>query len=186
MNFIEILLISISMAMDAFAVCLGAGTSGRAGSARPIFRLAFHFGLFQFIMPVLGWFAGTTIVHYIAAYDHWVAFLLLAYVGGRMVWSGFHSGAKERKSDPSRGWTLVLLSIAVSIDALAVGFSLGLVGVTIWYPAVVIGVITGLVSWLGLRLGGKLGEKFGNRIEILGGLVLIGIGVRILLVHLIG
>ncbi len=186
MNFIEILLISISMAMDAFAVCLGAGTSGRADSARPVFRLAFHFGLFQFIMPVLGWFAGTTIVHYIAAYDHWVAFLLLAYVGGRMVWSGIHPAADERKNDPSRGWTLVLLSIAVSIDALAVGFSLGLVGVTIWYPAVVIGVITGLVSWLGLRLGGKLGEKFGNRIEILGGLVLIGIGVRILLVHLIG
>jgi putative Mn2+ efflux pump MntP len=186
MNFIEVLLISLSLAMDAFAVCLGAGTTGQADSPRPTFRLAFHFGLFQFIMPVLGWFAGTTIVRYIAAYDHWVAFILLAYVGGRMVWSGFHLDGEVQKNDPSRGWTLVLLSIAVSIDALAVGFSLGMVGVTIWYPAVVIGIVTGLVSWLGLRLGGKLGGKFGKRMEIIGGLVLIGIGMRILLVHSIG
>jgi putative Mn2+ efflux pump MntP len=93
---------------------------------------------------------------------------------------------EERKNDPSRGWTLVLLSMAVSIDALAVGFSLGLIGVTIWYPAVVIGIVTGLVSWLGLRLGNKLGEKFGKRMEIIGGLVLVGIGVRILAAHLLG
>jgi putative Mn2+ efflux pump MntP len=174
------------MAMDAFAVSLGAGAGGHADSPRPIFRLAFHFGLFQFIMPVLGWFAGMTIVRYISAVDHWVAFILLAYVGGRMVWSGFHPESKVRKNDLSRGWTLVLLSIAVSIDALAVGFSLGLVGVVIWYPAVVIGVVTSLISWLGLRLGGRLGAKFGYRIEIFGGLVLIGIGVRILLAHLFG
>ncbi len=186
MNIIEVLLISLSMAMDAFAVCLGAGTSGQANGSRPVFRLAFHFGLFQFIMPVLGWFAGMTIVRFIAAYDHWVAFLLLAYVGGRMVWSGIHPEMEAKKSDPSRGWTLVLLSIAVSIDALAVGFSLGLVGVTIWYPAAVIGVVTGLVSWLGLHLGGRLGQKFGKRVEIIGGVVLIGIGVRILLLHLLG
>ena len=186
MNFIEIFLISLSMAMDAFAVCLGVGATGRTEGACPTFRLAFHFGLFQFIMPVVGWFAGMTIVRYISAYDHWVAFILLGYVGGHMIWSAFHPGDEVHKSDPSRGLTLVLLSFATSIDALAVGFSLGLVGVTIWYPAVVIGVVTGLVSWLGLRLGGKLGEKFGKRIEIIGGLVLIGIGVRILIAHLFG
>ncbi len=102
-------------------------------------------------MPLIGWLAGTTIVHYIADYDHWVAFGLLAFVGLRMIHSGLRADAEELKADPSRGWTLVMLSIAVSIDALAIGLSLGLIGVTIWYPAVVIGVVTGLVSLFGLR-----------------------------------
>ena len=172
--------------MDAFAVCLGAGTQARTSGPRPTFRLAFHFGFFQFIMPVLGWFAGMNIVRYISAYDHWVAFGLLGFVGVRMVRSGFNAEEETHKNDPSRGWNLVLLSIAVSIDALAVGFSLGMIGVTIWYPAVVIGIVTGLVSWLGLRLGNKLGEKFGKRMEIAGGIVLILIGVRILVMHLLG
>src|SRR5512135_928054 len=147
MNFYEILLIALSMSMDAFAVCLGAGTQPRTTGRRPVFRLAFHFGLFQFFMPVIGWFAGTTIVRYISAYDHWVAFGLLAFVGIRMIRSGFELTSSEQKNDPSRGWTLVLLAFATSIDALAVGFSLGMVGVTIWYPAVVIGIVTGLISW---------------------------------------
>jgi manganese efflux pump family protein len=186
MNFVEILLIALSMSMDAFAVCLGAGTQKRTSGPRPIFRLAFHFGLFQFFMPVIGWFAGTTIVQYISAYDHWVAFGLLAFVGIRMVRSGFDPNSDAQKNDPSRGWNLVLLAFATSIDALAIGFSLGLVGVTIWYPAVVIGVVTGLVSWLGILLGNRLGAKFGKRMEIIGGIILILMGVRILLSHLLG
>jgi putative Mn2+ efflux pump MntP len=184
-NLLEVLLIAISMSMDAFAVCLGAGAQSRTGGARPVFRLAFHFGFFQFLMPVIGWFAGTTVVHYISAYDHWVAFGLLAFVGIRMIRSGFETGEREQKNDPSRGWTLVLLALATSIDALAIGFSLALVGVTIWYPAVVIGVVTGLVSWLGIFLGNRLGQKFGKRMEIIGGVILILIGVRILLSHLL-
>jgi manganese efflux pump family protein len=185
MNFPEVFLIALSMAMDAFAVCLGAGAQARTNGPRPTFRLAFHFGLFQFLMPVVGWFAGVTLVHYIAAFDHWIAFALLAFVGARMIRSGFGGAEEAPKSDPSRGWTLVLLSIAVSIDALAVGLSLGLIGVTIWYPAVVIGVVTGLVAWLGLRLGNKLGKKFGKRMEIAGGIILILIGVRIVVMHLL-
>jgi len=185
MNFLEVLLIALGMAMDAFAVCLGAGAQGGTFGRRPTFRLAFHFGLFQFLMPVFGWFAGATIERYIAIYDHWIAFGLLVFVGGRMVWSGFHPQEEAQKNDPSRGWTLVLLSIAVSIDALAVGLSLGIIGVTIWAPAVVIGIVTGLVSWLGLRLGNKLGEKFGKRMEIVGGCILILLGVRILLGHIL-
>ena len=186
MNFLEILLIALSMAMDAFAVCLGAGTLRQTTGARPTFRLSFHFGLFQFLMPVAGWFAGTTIVRYIAAYDHWVAFALLAFVGIRMLRSGFSDSSESYKNDPSRGWSLVMLSIATSIDALAIGLSLAIMGVTIWYPAVVIGVVTGLVSWLGLRLGNVLGGKFGKRMEIVGGIVLILIVVRILIAHLLG
>ncbi len=185
MNLLEVFLIALSMAMDAFAICLSAGAHELTTGPRPTFRLAFHFGLFQFLMPVLGWYAGATIERYITAYDHWVGFGLLAFVGGRMIISGFNPNADAHKNDPSRGWNLVLLSIAVSIDALAVGFSLGIVGVTIWTPAVVIGVVTGLVSWLGLRLGNKLGEKFGKRMDVAGGIVLILIGVRILLAHLL-
>ncbi|MEZ0396456.1 MAG: manganese efflux pump MntP family protein [Anaerolineales bacterium] len=185
MSFIEVLLIALSMAMDAFAVCLGAGTTGQANGPRPTFRLAFHFGLFQFLMPLIGWFAGITIERYIASYDHWIAFGLLAFVGGRMIRSGLDPNGEHDHLDPSRGWTLVMLSIAVSIDALAIGLSLGLIGVAIWYPAIVIGLVTGLMSWLGLRLGGGLGKKFGKRMEIVGGLVLIGIGIRIVIAHLL-
>jgi len=184
MNFIEVLLIALSMAMDAFAVCLGAGTQEQTIGPRPTFRLAFHFGLFQFLMPVIGWFAGTTIERYIVSFDHWVAFGLLVFVGGRMIRAGFDRDTEQQKADPSHGWTMVLLSIAVSIDALAVGLSLGLIGVTIWYPAIVIGVVTGLMSWLGLRIGNGLGKKFGKAMEIAGGVVLVLLGVRILLTHL--
>jgi putative Mn2+ efflux pump MntP len=185
MTFYEIFLIALSMAMDAFAVCLGAGTQVRTSGPRPVFRLAFHFGLFQFLMPIIGWFAGTTILQYISAYDHWVAFGLLAFVGLRMIRSGIDSKAGEQKNDPSRGWTLVLLAFATSIDALAIGFSLGMIGVIIWYPAVVIGLVTGLISWLGIFLGNRLGQKFGKRMEIIGGIILILMGVRILLAHLL-
>ncbi|HVM70405.1 MAG TPA: manganese efflux pump MntP family protein [Anaerolineales bacterium] len=186
MSIFEILLIALSMSMDAFAVCLGAGTQERTAGPRPTFRLAFHFGLFQFLMPILGWFAGTTVLNYISAYDHWVAFGLLAFVGIRMIRSGLGTDDASEKNDPSRGWNLVLLAIATSIDALAIGFSLGLVGVTIWYPAVVIGVVTGLVSWMGILLGNRLGAKFGKRMETIGGIILILMGIRILLSHLLG
>ena len=182
----EIFLMALSMAMDALAVCLVAGSLRQASGLRPAFRLSFHFGLFQFIMPVLGWLAGANIERYIESYDHWVAFALLAFVGGRMIRSGFSKQEEAQRANPSRGWTLVMLSIAVSIDALAIGFSIGMMKVSIWYPAVVIGVVTGLMSWLGLRLGNRLGEKFGKRMEIIGGLVLVGIGIRILVMHLVG
>jgi manganese efflux pump family protein len=185
LNFLEILLIALSMSMDAFAVCLGAGAQVGTPGRRPVFRLAFHFGFFQFLMPIIGWFAGTTTVRYISAYDHWVAFGLLAFVGIRMIRSGLEAGIGGPRNDPTRGWTLVLLAFATSIDALAIGFSLGLVGVTIWVPAVVIGVVTGLISWLGIFLGNRLGQRFGKRMEIIGGIVLILIGIRILLSHLL-
>jgi manganese efflux pump family protein len=186
MNFFEVLLIAFSMAMDAFAVCLGAGTQQQTSGPRPTFRLAFHFGLFQCIMPILGWFAGTTIEQYIANFDHWVAFGLLAFVGLRMVRAGFSPDEQAVQNDPSRGWTLVLLAFATSIDALAIGFSLAIVGIVIWYPAVVIGVVTGLVSWLGIFLGNRLGARFGKRMGIAGGTILVLIGLRILVSHLFG
>jgi manganese efflux pump family protein len=185
MNILEVILISLGMAMDAFAVCIGVGAARNSKNFRQVFRLSFHFGLFQFFMPVIGWLAGNGLVQFIAPYDHWVAFLLLGFVGGHMIWSGFHAEVKKEENDPSRGWNLVILSIATSIDALAIGLSLAVMGVHIWYPAVTIGIITGLLSWLGLKLGNFLGVKFGQKMEIAGGVLLLLIGIRIVLTHIL-
>ena len=185
MSLTSIFLIALSMAMDAFAVSLGSGVKIGPGP-RPVFRLAFHFGLFQALLPIIGWLFGNTIEPYVRGFDHWVAFGLLAFVGLRMIRSGLSKGEEENPKDPSRGWTMVMLSIAVSIDALAVGLSLGVIGVTIWTPAIVIGLVTGILSVLGLRVGNGVGKRYGKPVEVLGGLVLIGIGVRILMSHLVG
>jgi putative Mn2+ efflux pump MntP len=186
LGFFEILMIAVGMAMDAFAVSLGAGASGHAKGGRAIFRLSFHFGLFQFLMPVIGWYLGSTIAPYIGAVDHWIAFGLLAFVGGRMVRAGLRAGQETLGNDPSRGLTLVALCVATSIDALAIGLSLAMLRVTIWYPSVVIGVVTGGLSLVGLRLGTQLGARFGKRMEIVGGTILIGIGLRLVLSHVTG
>lgn len=149
-------------------------------------RLAFHFGLFQALMPVIGWLAGTTISQYIQDFDHWIAMILLSYVGGKMIWEGFKGDEIEFVTDPTRGHTMVILSVATSIDALAVGLSLAMLHVPVIQPAVVIGLITFGLSILGLKLGSRLSGKFGRRVEFLGGMILIGIGLRILITHLGG
>ena len=184
MSLAEILLIAVGLAMDAFAVSLGVGTTRFADSARPRFRLAWHFGLFQALMPTLGWLVGTTVARFIAPFDHWIALILLAFVGVRMIRSGLSSDVESHPTDPSRGGTLVMLSVATSIDAFAVGLSLAMLNVSIVYPAVVIGVVTAGLSMVGLLLGNRLGKIFGKRMEIVGGIILIAIGIRIVVSHL--
>jgi putative Mn2+ efflux pump MntP len=186
MTFPEILLIAIGLSMDAFAVSLGAGAAGRDMGGRAAFRLSFHFGLFQFMMPVAGWFLGAHVVAYFAAFDHWIAFGLLSIVGVRMIRAGFDPRFATWRGDPSRGWTLVMLSLATSIDALAVGLTLAVLGIAIWYPSVVIGLVTGGLSLTGVRIGSRLGRTLGTRMEIAGGVLLLAIGLRILYVHLTG
>ena len=183
MSFPEILLLACGMAVDAFAVCLAAGSLPLTQGARPAFRLSFHFGLFQFIMPVVGWLVGATIEPISRNYNHWVAFGLLSFVGVRMIYSALR-GEENQSNDPSRGWTLVLLSIAVSVDALAVGLSLGLLGIFVWYPAIIIGFVTGIISLIGLRIGNRLGKGLGRSVEIFGGIILIVIGLQIVISHL--
>jgi putative Mn2+ efflux pump MntP len=180
MGTFDIIVIAVGLAMDAAAVSLAAAASGFAKDGRAIFRLAFHFGLFQFIMPVFGWFLGIGFVSYLKAFDHWIAFGLLLLVGGRMVLSGAGGLEPAHKKDPSRGMTMVMLSIATSIDALAIGLSLAMMGVNIWYPAVIIGIVTGCLSLLAISIGKRLGVMFGKPMEIVGGLILIFIGSRIL------
>jgi putative Mn2+ efflux pump MntP len=184
MGFIQIVMIALGLAMDAFAVSIAAGTSGRVTSQQAALRLAFHFGLFQFFMPIIGWFLGTKILPLISALDHWVAFFLLSIVGFRMIRSGLDKQGRCFSKDPSRGITLVMLSVATSIDALAIGLGLAILGVKIIYPCVVIGIITAVLSLVGTRMGSRLGIKFGKKMEILGGLILIGIGTNILISHL--
>ncbi|HKJ99086.1 MAG TPA: manganese efflux pump MntP family protein [Desulfotignum sp.] len=181
----DFLLIALGMGMDASAVCLAASAAGYANDARAVFRLSFHFGLFQFLFPLLGWFLGLGLLVFIQGVSHWVAFGLLLFVGGRMVKSGMDSSEEAHPKDPSRGMTMVLLSVAVSIDALAVGLSLAMLEVNIWYPAIVIGLVTSAMSLAAIRIGRRLGALLGKRMEIVGGLVLIGIGTRILLVRLL-
>lgn len=146
--------------------------------------MGFHFGLFQFLMPILGWFAGAAVSGAIAAVDHWIAFGILGIVGGRMIRSGLKAKQDTGTDDPSKSWSLIMLSIATSIDALAVGFSLAMIKVDIWFPAVVIGIVTAGMSVAGLRLGARLGSRFGNRMEIVGGVILVFVGVRIVFEHL--
>lgn len=180
----EILAIAVGLAMDAFAVSIGIGTTRQARETRSIFRLSFHFGLFQFLMPVFGWRTGSAFANVIAAVDHWLALALLSFVGIRMLRSGLSPQGSQRRPDPSRGWTLVMLSVAVSIDAFAVGLSLAILQLRIVYPSIIIGLVTGGLSWLGLTLGHRLGHSFGARMEIAGGVLLIAMGVRLLVNHL--
>lgn len=184
MHLFDVLLIAVGLAMDACVVSAGAGASGRSVGHRASFRLGFHFGLFQFLMPILGWFAGSVVAATIAAVDHWIAFAILAVVGGHMIKGGLDADEEAKPGDPSRGWPLILLSIATSLDALAVGFSLAMIGVGIWFPAAVIGVVTAAMSVAGLHLGARLGTRFGHRMEVVGGVILVAVGARIVVAHL--
>ena len=181
MHWLNLLGIAVGLAMDAFAVAIGAGISVAPVTPRHTFRLAFHFGLFQFMMPVAGWFAGREVAGYIGAYDHWVAFGLLGFVGGKMLWEAHAAQESRARLDPTRGWMLVTLSVATSIDALAVGLSMALLGISIWIPSVVIGIVAAALTFVGIRFGSRLGRRWGRWAEAIGGVVLLAIGLRILL-----
>jgi manganese efflux pump family protein len=182
-----IAVIGVGLAMDTFAVAIATSVSLKTVTGRQLFRLSWHFGLFQAFMPVIGWFAGNTVAAYIAPWDHWVAAALLGYVGSRAIYEAYRGELEQKqriKSDPTKGLSLIMLSVATSIDALAVGLSFAMLNVTIWYASLIIGVITATLTLIGMLLGSRLGLRFGERIEIIGGLVLIGIGLRILWEHI--
>jgi putative Mn2+ efflux pump MntP len=185
MDLISLIFTGIGLAMDCFAVSLGIGTTKMTRGFRPYFRLSFHFGLFQGLMTLLGWLVGTTIANLIANVDHWIALGLLAFVGTRMIIEGSTPAKETRvRADPSRGGTLVLLAVATSLDAMAVGLSMAIVRVDIWLSSLLIGVISAGLSLVGLGIGHRLGLAFGKKMEIIGGLILNGIGLRILITHL--
>jgi putative Mn2+ efflux pump MntP len=184
MDWITIFGIAVALAMDAFAVALAAGAVITHLTGRHLFRFGFHFGLFQSLMPIIGWLVGMSVQKWISAYDHWIAFVLLAVVGGRMIREAFDDNKEDKAgTDPTRGLTMVILSVATSIDALAVGLSRAMLNISVWLPAAVIGVVAGVLTVIGMLLGRRLGGNWGKRVEVCGGIVLCGIGVKILLEH---
>lgn len=188
MDLLVVIAIAVALAMDAFAVAIVTGLTVVPLTRRHVFRLAFHFGLFQFFMPLIGWAAGAAVQKHIADYDHWVALGLLSFIGGKMIRDSMRKDGHDRNSgsDPTSGWQLIVLSIATSIDALAVGLSLGLIGSSIFKPALIIGIVAAGFTGAGMALGRKIGSIWGKRVEILGGFILIAIGVKIAIEHVFG
>jgi manganese efflux pump family protein len=184
MDWFTMTLISVGLAMDALAVSLGVSTSGQIATLRGKIRLAGHFGIFQSGMTALGWLIGETVVQYVEAVDHWLAFVLLAYVAVRLFRSGLDEDGQAFDVDPSTGRILVLLSVATSIDAFAVGLTIALLRVPVLLSVLMIGVVAVALSAFGLFAGTRLGAKFGKRMEIVGGFILLGIGVRVVVTHL--
>jgi putative Mn2+ efflux pump MntP len=183
---IEVIAIAIALAMDAFAVSVAAGVTLRRVSGRQTFRLSWHFGLFQAMMPIIGWGAGLTVQELISSFDHWVAFGLLVLIGGRMVVGAIYDDREHVKgAEPTKGWSLVILSVATSIDALAVGLSLAMLRISVWIPALVIGLVAGMFTAGGIHIGGYVGRRLrvARYAALIGGIVLLAIGVRILHEH---
>ncbi len=184
MDIISIIAIAIGLAMDAFSVSIFAGITIDKPDRGHYFRLSFHFGLFQFMMPIIGYWGGSSVGYVIRDFDHWIAMALLLFIGLKMIGDSFSREEKAGVKDPSRGLTLLLLSVATSIDALAVGLSIGVLGKPIILPSVIIGIVCSLFSIAGIRLGKKVGSLLGQRAERIGGIILIIIGIKIVIEHL--
>ncbi len=186
MHILTTLGIAVALAMDAFAVAIATGVCLKEVSLRQTFRLSWHFGLFQALMPVIGWSIGASIEEYVTAYAHWLAFAMLALVGSNMLREAILADEDEDvctpKKDATKGMTMVMLSIATSIDALAVGLSMSMLRVSIATPAAIIGVVAGLFTVVGLHLGKRISRLswLSTWAEIVGGLVLWLIGLNIL------
>ncbi|HNV68590.1 MAG TPA: manganese efflux pump MntP family protein [Candidatus Ozemobacteraceae bacterium] len=174
--------IAVALGCDALAVGLAVGTRNPDFRAR--FRLWFHFGLFQFFMPLVGWYIGRKTLAYIEAYDHWIAAGLLWVIAAKMLKESLSNDDEEANSrsasDPTRGWSLVALSFATSFDALGVGFSLSMARTPLLVPCVIIGLMAGTMTYTGLRLGTRLSAAFGKRVEMFGAGILFYIGYRLL------
>jgi putative Mn2+ efflux pump MntP len=187
MSWWSLLALALALSMDVFAVAIVTGLADHPLTGRRVFRLAFHFGLFQALMPVAGWAAGRAVYRWVEPVDHWLALVLLVYVGGRMIWGALRAGEGEhRAGDNTRGWNLLVLSVATSIDALAVGITIAMIGAEILVPALVIGAVAAALTAAGMLMGRWVGTAWGKRVEVLGGAILIAIGIRIVLAHLAG
>ncbi len=178
MRFFEIALLAIALGCDAFAVGMGVGV--RFCLPRQTFRLSFHFGLFQFIMPVLGWFASRRLPETARVWGPWIAFALLFLIGAKMVAESLlgKNAGPARCADPTRGLNLLILSVAASLDAFGVGFGLGILGAGLLTPAIWFGVTAGAMTWVSMKLGNRLSTKFGPWVEAAGGFILMVLAVE--------
>ncbi|MDY0152933.1 MAG: manganese efflux pump MntP family protein [Candidatus Cloacimonas sp.] len=182
---LSILLISFGLAMDAFAVSISNGITIQCLKLRHAVKIAIFFGGFQALMPVLGWLAGIGLKQYVESFDHWIAFGLLTFIGLKMIYEAIWIDEIEKKCDPLNLIVLLGLAIATSIDAMAVGVTFAFLHISIFTPALVIGVVTFILSLAGVFIGNRLGGRIGSKMEVLGGIILIGMGTKILLSHLL-
>jgi putative Mn2+ efflux pump MntP len=185
MSIVEIVITAFALAMDAFAVSIASGIAIHNLKLKHAVTIAIWFGLFQAIMPVLGWLSGRSVFQYVSHIDHWVAFGLLLFIGGKMIYEAFKIDDAEKKTNPLELYVLFILSVATSIDAFAVGLVLAVRDVDIVVPVIAIGVITFVTSLIGVYIGDKFGHFCEKKIEVAGGVVLIAIGLKILLQGLI-
>lgn len=185
MSVLEICLVGLGLAADAFAVAMCKGVEMKKLVLKYAIVIALFFGIFQAAMPLIGWAVASTFEEYITAYDHWIAFGLLLLLGGKMIWDSFKKEEKEEQKPLNIGFkTLLLMALATSIDALAVGVTFAFLQVNVWLAVALIGCITFVLSLIGVAIGVKLGDKFEKKAEFVGGLILVLIGVKILLEHL--
>ena len=185
MVLITVIIIAIGLAMDTFAVSIVSGAAYKRLNTKYALRMAFFFGGFQALMPTIGALAGMSIEKYIADYDHWVAFALLITIGCKMIYESFKIKPSNENFDPSNLLVVLVLSIATSIDALAIGITLPLLKMPIATAVVIIGLVTFIISYLGSLIGKKIGHFFENKIEAVGGLILISLGAKILFEHIL-
>ena len=183
MGFVEIIIVSLGLAMDAMAVAVCKGLAMKKINYRKMIVIGLYFGFFQAIMPIIGYILGSTFSSFIKDIDHWVAFFLLLIIGLNMIKESKDDELEKRNDDTSFK-TMILLSIATSIDALAVGITISLFNSSLFISAITIGIITFVLSIIGVLLGNKFGDKFQNKSEFAGGVILIIIGFKILLEHL--
>lgn len=185
MDLYTVILLSIGLAMDAFSVALVAGFGLGKVKLADSLKVSGTFGVAHIIMPTLGWFLGSTVMELIAKWDHWLAFVLLAFVGGKMLKEGLDEENEEINASDLLGLTsLLMFTVAVSIDALAVGLSFSVQGLSIWIPSIYMGTGTLIFTFVGLNIGNKTGQRFGKKAQVFGGVVLILIGLRIVLAHM--
>lgn len=182
--FAEVVLIGTGLAMDAFSVAVTDGILLKKPKIMQAVKIAFFFGAFQFLMPCAGFLLGSTFARFITAFDHWVAFVLLAFIGGKMIFEAVNSsGETEEIKNPLSASTLFVMAVATSIDALAVGVSFATMGTPILEASAIIGIVTFIISFAGVYIGSRFGNLLGKRAEVTGGVVLIAIGVKILAEH---
>lgn len=183
MEIIELILLSIGLGMDAFAVSVCKGISMKKMNWKKACIIGLYFGGFQAIMPVIGYFFGSSFESIITNIDHWIAFILLAIIGAKMIQEAFQKEEEEYNEDISVK-TMLVLSIATSIDALAVGITFAFFKVNLLLAITLIGTITFILSVIGTKIGNKFGDKYKSKAELAGGIILIIIGLKILLEHI--
>jgi len=186
MDFLTVFILAIGLSMDSFAVSIGCGLTEQKISFRHAAKISFSFAFFQGILPVVGWYMGSGIKEYVESFDHWIAFILLVFLGGRMIAESFKNDDQNELSDIYSFRHIVTLSIATSIDALVVGFSYALASTrNIFGGALIIGAVTFFFAMLGIRIGKDVGSSLGPKVELFGGIILIGIGLKIVIQHLL-